>query len=58
MIKRILILLILTSCSNNNSTTTNSKILSQSFNNDLSFNEFKRKLIEYTKITPYPNINE
>ena len=58
MIKRIIVLLILSSCSNYNSTTTNSNDILQSFNNDLSFDEFKRSLIEYIKKTPYPNINE
>ncbi len=51
-------MLILSSCSNYNSTTTNSNDILQSFNNDLSFDEFKRSLIEYIKKTPYPNINE
>ncbi len=57
MIKKILILIILTSCSTQNS-TKNSNILSSNFDKYLSFEEFKNKLIEYTKIAPYPDINE
>jgi hypothetical protein len=55
--KKILFFVFLTSCISQNS-VNNSQKLSREFNNDLSFDNFKKLLIEYTKITPYPNINE
>ena len=55
--KIMLLLFLLASCASQNS-INNSKILSLEFNNDLSFNNFKKLLVEYTKITPYPNIDE
>ena len=55
--KKILLLFFLVSCVSQNS-VNKSQILSLEFNNDLSFDSFKKLLVEYTKITPYPNINE
>ena len=55
--KKLIILFILTSCTSPNS----SKNLSNSslvFSNDLSFDDFNELLIEYAKITPYPNIDD
>tara|TARA_Y100001970_G_scaffold251246_1_gene323806 strand:- start:2447 stop:2620 length:174 start_codon:yes stop_codon:yes gene_type:complete len=57
MIKKIFILLFLASCSTQ-SLKMNSDISSFNFDTYLSFNEFKKKLIEYIKIAPYPDINE
>ncbi len=55
--KKILIFLFLLSCTSQNK-GNDSDLLSLKFNNDLSFDEFKKLLIEYTKITPYPKIDE
>ena len=57
MIRKILILIILTSCSTQNS-STNLVTPSSNFDNYLSFEDFKKKLIEYVKLAPYPDINE
>ncbi len=54
--KKMLILLFLASCSTQ-SLKTNSDI-SLNFDTYLSFNEFKKRLNEYIKLAPYPNINE
>ena len=55
--KKMLLLFFLASCASQNS-VNDSKILSLEFNNDISFDNFKMLLIEYAKITPYPNIDE
>ena len=55
--KKILIFLFLISCTSQNK-ANDSNLLSLKFNNDLSFDEFKKLLIEYTKITSYPKIDE
>ena len=52
MKKFLYMILILSSCS------TEPSIKNQlNFSDDMSFNEFKRKLQEYSKNNPYPNIN-
>ena len=45
-------ILILSSCSTDPSIQNN-----YNFNDDVSFNEFKKKLQEYSKNNPYPNID-
>ena len=55
--KKMLILLFLASCSTQ-SLKTNSDISSLNFDTYLSFNEFKKRLNEYIKLAPYPDINE
>tara|TARA_Y100000996_G_scaffold394125_1_gene358199 strand:- start:561 stop:734 length:174 start_codon:yes stop_codon:yes gene_type:complete len=57
MMKKMLILLFLASCSTQ-SLKTNSDISSLNFDTYLSFNEFKKRLSEYIKFAPYPDINE
>ena len=55
--KRLLILFFLTSCALPNSNiSSNNTVLD--FNNNLSFENFKELLIEYTRISPYPNIDK
>ena len=56
MIKKLLILFFLMSCSLPNS-NIESNNLSLNFNDDLNFDEFKKLLIQYSKINPYPNID-
>ena len=54
--KKLLILFFLASCTSPNlDTSINNTILN--FNKDLSFDEFNQLLIEYSKRTPYPNID-
>ena len=57
MIKKMLILLFVTSCSSQ-TLKINSDTSSLNFDTYLSFNEFKKRLIEYIKTAPYPEINE
>ena len=51
-----LIFLFLISCSSN-SDITQKNFQNLGFSNDLTFEEFKKKLDEYAKIQPYPNID-
>ena len=53
----MLILLFVTSCSSQ-TLKINSDTSSLNFDTYLSFNEFKKRLIEYIKTAPYPEINE
>ena len=54
--KKIFFLFLLTSCSVPN-LNVDSNFKALNFSDDLSFNEINKLLIEYVKITPYPNIN-
>ena len=54
--KKLLILLFLVSCSSLNSNSNNNNI-KLDFNDNLSFDEFKKLLIQSSKKRPYPNIN-
>ena len=56
MNKYLLIFLFLISCSSN-SDITQKKFQNLDFSNDLTFEEFKEKLLEYAKNQPYPNID-
>jgi hypothetical protein len=55
--KKLIFLLFLTSCfaSNENYNKNN---VTLNFNDDLSFEEFKNLLEEYSKISSYPNIDK
>jgi len=55
--KKLLILFFLVSCVSPNTdvSTDNTKL---DFNDDLSFDDFNKLLIEYAKISPYPNIDK
>ena len=54
--KKLLILFFLASCTSPNSNiSTNNTILN--FDKDLSFDEFNQLLIQYSKKSPYPNID-
>ncbi len=55
--KKLIILLFLASCAspNSNIDANNTKL---NFNDDLSFDEFKKLLIQYAKTSSYPNINK
>jgi uncharacterized protein YcfL len=55
--KKLLILFFLVSCVSPNSNVTQSKT-KLVFNDDLSFDNFNKLLIEYAKTSPYPNINK
>mgnify|MGYP001272444128 CR=1 FL=1 len=55
--KKILIFIFLTSCISPNSNDSSSDI-KLNFNDDLSFEDFNEMLIEYAKISPYPNIDK
>ena len=54
---KLLILFFLVSCASPNSNTSNNKT-KLNFNDNLSFDDFNQLLIEYTKTSPYPNIDE
>ena len=56
MNKYLLIFLFLISCSSK-SDVTQKNFQNFNFSNDLTFEEFKEKLDEYTKNQPYPNID-
>ena len=56
MNKYLLIFLFLISCSSN-SDVTQKNFQNLDFSNDLTFEEFKEKLLEYAKNQPYPNID-
>jgi hypothetical protein len=55
--KKLIIFLLVVSCSSYN-TKHNSKNLSLNFDDNLSFDDFNILLIEYAKISPYPNIDQ
>ena len=55
--RKLLILFFLASCVSPN-TNINSSNTKLDFNDDLSFDDFNNLLIEYAKITPYPDINK
>jgi hypothetical protein len=55
--KKIFLLFFLVSCvSPNSNYTKNSKNFD--FNQNLSFDEFNKLLIEYAELSPYPNIDK
>tara|TARA_B100000965_G_C19410923_1_gene677669 strand:- start:91 stop:261 length:171 start_codon:yes stop_codon:yes gene_type:complete len=56
MMRLIIILIILSSCSNYGSKKIEQKEII--IDKNLSFNEFKNKMLIYGKISNYPNINE
>ena len=53
--KKLFIFIFLFSCSSINSSTNSTKT-SLVFKDSLSFDDFSELLIEYAKISPYPNI--
>ena len=55
--KKLLILMFLVSCSspNSNISSSNTKL---TFDDNLSFEEFNELLIQYSKTSPYPNIDK
>ena len=55
--KKFIILLFLVSCVSPNLSTNPSNV-KLDFNNDLSFDDFNKLLIEYIKTSPYPNIDK
>ncbi len=55
--KKLLIFFFLASCASPNS-NVNTNNLKLNFDKDLSFNEFNQMLIQYSKTTPYPNIDQ
>ena len=57
IMKKLLILFFLTSCVslNPNVNSSNTKL---DFNENLSFDDFNKLLIEYVKTSPYPNIDK
>ena len=55
MKKIILIFIFLFSCSNSN--INNSMVDDIDFDKEISFEEFKNKIIHYSKNSDYPNIN-
>jgi hypothetical protein len=55
--KKLLILFFLVSCTSHNlNINSNNKKLN--FDEDLSFEEFNQRLIQYTKTSPYPKIDQ
>ena len=55
-LKLLLIILFFYSCSQNN--INNDSIYNFDFSNDMSFNEFKIKLEDYSKNKPYPKLDQ
>jgi len=55
--KKLIILFFLVSCVSPNP-SINSNNAKLDFNNDLSFDDFNKLLIEYIKISPFPNIDK
>tara|TARA_B100000767_G_scaffold239340_1_gene234539 strand:+ start:391 stop:561 length:171 start_codon:yes stop_codon:yes gene_type:complete len=55
--KKLLLLLFLFSCSSID-LTKKSEISDINFYDNLSFEDFKKKLIQYAKTNPYPDISE
>ena len=55
--KSLFLFIFLISCSSLNS-NYNVKKETVDFNKELSFDEFKKLLIKYTKKNPYPNIDQ
>jgi len=55
--KKLIILFFLASCAlpNSNVGTYKTKL---NFDEDLTFNEFNKLLIEYAETSPYPNIDQ
>tara|TARA_B100000767_G_scaffold189811_1_gene177126 strand:+ start:128 stop:301 length:174 start_codon:yes stop_codon:yes gene_type:complete len=57
MMKKLLLLLFLFSCTSINLSKKN-ETSAINFNDNLSFDDFKKKLIQYAKTNPYPDISE
>ena len=55
--KKLIILFFLASCVSPNSNVGTNKT-KLNFDNDLSFEEFNQLLIQYAKISPYPNLDK
>ena len=55
--KKLLILIFLASCVSPNS-NVNKNDKNFNFDNNLSFDEFNKLLIQYAKTSPYPNIDQ
>ena len=55
--KKILIFIFLTSCISPNSNDSSSDI-KLNFNDDLSFEDFNKLLIEYAEVSDYQNIDK
>ena len=55
--KRIILVFFLFSGCSNNQTEIKDNFADINFSNDLSFEEFKIKLEDYAKNSPYPNID-
>ena len=56
MMKKLFVLLFLVSCSSSISNTKSDK-KQLNFNDNLSFQDFNKMLIQYVGTTPYPNID-
>ena len=57
MKKLLIIFIMITACLTNNEQLSNNN-LDIKFSDNISFEEFKVKLEEYAKNSPYPNIDE
>ena len=55
--KKLIILFFLVSCVSPNQNINMSKTKFD-FDNNISFDDFSKMLIEYAKISPYPNIDK
>ena len=55
--KKLLLLFFLLSCTSND-LTKETDIPAINFNDNLSFENFKKKLIQYAETNPYPDISE
>ena len=55
--KRIILLFFLFSACTHSQTENNNNLSNVNFSDNLSFDEFKIKLEEYTNNSPYPNID-
>jgi len=56
--KRIILIFFLLSGCSYNQVDINNNLSEKSFSGNLSFEEFKIKLIEYSINSPYPNIDD
>jgi hypothetical protein len=54
--KKLFLLIFLTSCTSSSSLYKNN-FQNLDFKKNLNFDEFKKHITEYAKITPYPNID-